>query len=131
VGKTASIIRTEICNAILKDSPTILSDFMKMGQRKFIHVEQQEGWERKEFFQLNKTGYRWRMIWETVGLIGLLLGDLIPLSTIKDTSDVEFNRFLGELAIRRVTIMSLFDRHWANAPREIKFMESKSRLVLF
>lgn len=103
---------------------------MNMDSRRVTNGERTAEQKKKDFYVFNKTCNRWRRMWETVGLIGLLLSDLIPLSTMKELSNADFDKSLSELALQRPQIILLFDKHWPRAPLNVQSMESKSFLIL-
>jgi hypothetical protein len=99
---------------------------MNMDSRRVTNGKRTAEQKKKDFYVFNKTCNRWRRMLETVGLIGLLLSDLIPLSTMKELSNADFDRFLSELALH----ILLFDKHWPRAPLNVQSMESKSFSIL-
>jgi len=73
-------------------------------------------------YHFHRKLQRWHKIVTVVGWVGIFLGHMIPATKITDSTDADFDKFLGNFCLQRPKILELVERHWPDAPGLIKLV---------
>ena len=119
-------IKAQLAAEIHSRIPMNLQDYVVTELIGPVSLEDQNLTRRRQIYKFYKKMERWHRIASVVGWLGIFLSHSFPVSKVTETSDSEFDAFLGIFSIQRPRIVALMEQDWPDAPEILKIVGSKT-----